>query len=40
MRVKGGKGTERDEGAVALLAELLDKYEGFGLPAEAPSMTY
>lgn len=34
VRVRGGRGTEKDEGAVALLAELLDKYEIYGLPGE------
>jgi len=37
VRVKGGQGVERDEGAVALLAELVGIYD---LPEEAPLMTY
>lgn len=34
MRENGGKGVERDEGAVVLLAELMNKYEGQGLTGE------
>lgn len=40
VRVKGGRGAERDEGAVGLLAELFESYEGEGLTTKAPLMTF
>lgn len=40
VRVRGGEGVQRDEGAVGLLAELLDRYEGQGLTDKAPLMTF